>query len=207
MASSTPSSPVIDATPLDSAPPMGGSSSAAAAATSEPTAAGTAPSPSPVATSSAPVRDEIALAKATAEAAASAAPAPTTYEAAAEGASAGEEEEEEEAGSNKGTASNPTHNWVASGVEEGELQSMADDGVIPPSSSTSPAWRSALDDPYPTPVRDERVLLSSHVSRGFSLPPLAFLIEIFDHYGLQLHNITPNSLLYISGFVALIEGY
>ena len=28
-----------------------------------------------------------------------------------------------------------------------------------------------------------------------------------DHYGLQLHNITPNSLLYISGFVPLFEGY
>ena len=84
---------------------------------------------------------------------------------------------------------------------------MATNGVIPSASSTSLAWRSALDDPYPTPVRDERVLLSSHVSRGFSLPPSAFLIEIFDHYGLQLHNITPNSLLYISGFVALFEGY
>ena len=52
-----------------------------------------------------------------------------------------------------------------------------------------------------------RRLLSSHVARGFSLPPSAFLIEILDHYGLQLHNITPNSLLYISGFVALFEGY
>ena len=39
------------------------------------------------------------------------------------------------------------------------------------------------------------------------MPPSAFLIEILDHYGLQLHNVTPNSLLYISGFVALFEGY
>ena len=84
---------------------------------------------------------------------------------------------------------------------------MASDGVLPPISTTSPAWRSALNDPYPTPIRDERVLLSSHISRGFSMPPSAFLIDILDHYGLQLHNITPNSLLYISGFVALFEGY
>ena len=39
------------------------------------------------------------------------------------------------------------------------------------------------------------------------MPPSAFLIEILDHYGLQLHNITPNSLLYISGFVVFFEGY
>ena len=66
---------------------------------------------------------------------------------------------------------------------------------------------STENDPYPTPIWDERVLLSSDISRGFSLPPSVFLIEILDHYGLQLHNITPNSLLYISGFVALFEGY
>ena len=84
---------------------------------------------------------------------------------------------------------------------------MMDDGAIPPSSEAEPTWRSAFDDPYPTPVRDERVLLSSHIARGFSLPPSAFLIEILDQYGLQLHNITPNSLLYMSGFVALFEGY
>ena len=84
---------------------------------------------------------------------------------------------------------------------------MAADGVIPPSSETVPTWRSAFGDPSPTPIKDEWVLLSSYIARGFSLPPSAFLIEILDHYGLQLHNITPNSLLYISGFVALFEGY
>ena len=153
---------------------MGGSPSAAAAAVSvpptaasEPSAAAAASSPPPVDTFTGPGRDEVAFAKAAAEAAASATQAPTASEAAAEGASAGEEDEEEEAGSNKGAANNPTHNWFGSAVEEGELESMAADGVIPPASSTSPAWRSALDDPYPTPVRDERVLLSSHVSRGY----------------------------------------
>ena len=84
---------------------------------------------------------------------------------------------------------------------------MASYGVLPPTSTASPAWRSALNDPYRNPIRDKRVLLSSHISRGFSMPPSAFLIEILDHYGLQLHNITPNSLLYIFGFVALFEGY
>ena len=166
----------------------------------EPTAAASA-SPSALAsTSTASGRDEVALAKAAAEAAATKATASGADEAAAEGLSADEEEVEEEADNNKGAASNPTHNWVCSAVEEGELRSMAFDGVLPPGSEAVPAWRSTLGDPSPTPIRDERVLLSSHISRGFSLSPSAFLIEILDHYGLQLHNITPNSLLYISGF-------
>ena len=205
MASSVPSSPVADAALLGSAPPMGGSASTADAAAVEPTAAASASPSAPASTSTASGRDEVALAKAAAEAAATVATASGADDAAAEGLSPGEEEEQEEAGNNKGAASNPTHNWVCSAVEEGELRSMAFDGVLPPSSEAAPAWRSALGDPSPTPIRDERVLLSSHISRGFSLPPSAFLIEILDHYGLQLHNITPNSLLYISGFVALFE--
>ena len=84
---------------------------------------------------------------------------------------------------------------------------MAADGAIPPSSDSALTWRSAFDNPVPTLFKDERVLLSSHVARGFSVPPSAFMVEILDHYGLQLHNITPNSLLYIFGFVALFEGY
>ena len=84
---------------------------------------------------------------------------------------------------------------------------MVADGAIPPSSESVPPWRSAFGDPAPTPIKDEWVLLSYHIARGFSLPPSAFPIEILDHYVLQLHNITHNSLLYISGFVALFEGY
>ena len=92
-------------------------------------------------------------------------------------------------------------------MDDGELMGMATDGAIPPSSESAPSWRSAFGDPFLTPIKDERVLLSSHIARGFSLPPSAVMIEILDHYGLQLHNITPHSLLYISGFVPLFEGY
>ena len=82
---------------------------------------------------------------------------------------------------------------------------MAKDGALPPSSAS--AWRAGLGEPSPTPVQEERVLLVSHIVRGFYLPPSAFLLDILDHYGLQLHNITPNSLLYVFVFVSLCEGY
>ena len=164
MASSAPHSPIIDATPLDTAPPMGGSASTTAAADTVPTAAASASSPAPASTSTAAGRDEMALAKAAAEAAATVATASVGDDDAVEGLSAGKEEKEEEAGNNKGAASNPTHNWVRSAVEEGELQCMASDGVLPPTSATAPAWRSALGDPYPTPIKDERVLLSDRKS-------------------------------------------
>ena len=136
-------------------------------------------------------RDEIALVQAAAEAVAMVTSASAATADVVEEARATKEEEEEESGGNEGTASNPTHNWACSGVEEGELIGMAADGAIPPSSESAPSWRSAFGDPSPTPIKDERVLLSCHIARGFSLPPSAFFIDILDHYGLQLHNITP----------------
>ena len=152
-------------------------------------------------------RNEIAFAQTAAEAAAAVASATAAVSDAAEETRATEEEEEEEADNNEGSASYPTHNWVCSGVDEGEIEGMAADGVIPPSSDSAPTWRSAFGDPVPAPIKDERVLLSSNIVWCFSLPTSAFMLEILNHYGLQLHNITPNSFLYISGFVALFEGY
>ena len=147
-----------------------------AAAGTEPSAAATTSPSAPADSSAAISHDEVALAKAAAEAAATMASASAAAEAATDKPSACEEEDDEEAGNNKGAASNPTHNWVYSEVEEGELESMASEGAHPPASTTAPTWQSAFGDPSPTPIKDERVLLSSHVARGFSLPPSAFLI-------------------------------
>ena len=139
-----------------------------------------------------------------AEAVASVATATAAVDDAAEEEKAAEKEEEE-ANDNEGAASNPTHNWGCSVVHDQELEEMVKDGAI--QSSSASAWRAVLDDLFPTSIQDERVLLISHIVRGFSLLPSAFMLEILDHYGLQLHNITPNSLFYVASFVALIEGY
>ena len=81
---------------------------------------------------------------------------------------------------------------------------MAAEGIIPPSGKG--AWRSAFGDPIPTPIREEQVLLTSYTLRGMALPLSAFFLELLSYYSLQPHNITPNSLLYIAGFVGLFEG-
>ena len=163
MASSAPGSPIIDATPLNTALPMGGAASAAAAAGSVPSAAATA-SPSSTPVESSGHHDEIALAQVAAEAAATVASASAAAADVAEEDRATEEEEEEEAIKNEGAASNPTHNWACSGVDDGELMGMAADGAIPPSSESVPSWRYAFGDLAPTPIKDERVLLSSHIA-------------------------------------------
>ena len=51
------------------------------------------------------------------------------------------------------------------------------------------------------------VLTKALVERGFSFPPSDFFLEILEAYGLQPHNISPNSVLAISNHVTLCEGH
>ena len=117
---------------------------------------GSAAAPPSSSTAAIPGRDEIAFAQTAAEAAAAVATATAAVDDVAEEQRATKEEEEEEAGDNQGTASNPSHNWVCSGVDEGEQEGMAADGVIPPTSESVPTWRSAFGNPSPfIPHRSE----------------------------------------------------
>ena len=63
------------------------------------------------------------------------------------------------------------------------------------------------DETEPAPHGDERVILVSHLLRGMTLPPSPFFSSVLEYYGLQPHNIAPNSILVLAGFQALFEGY
>ena len=57
----------------------------------------------------------------------------------------------------------------------------------------------------PNPSKGERVCLVPYLVRGLGFPIHPFLRGLLEFYGLQLHNLTPASLLHIAGFVALCE--
>jgi hypothetical protein len=59
----------------------------------------------------------------------------------------------------------------------------------------------------PKPNPDERVLTKARVERGLSLPCWEFFLSVLTTYGLQPHNICPNSYLLLSNFVTLCEGH
>ncbi|KAK1679706.1 hypothetical protein QYE76_040554 [Lolium multiflorum] len=58
-----------------------------------------------------------------------------------------------------------------------------------------------------SPQDGEMVVTKTLVERGFSFPPSDFFSEIMKAYGLQPHNISPNSVLAISNHVTLCEGH
>jgi hypothetical protein len=57
----------------------------------------------------------------------------------------------------------------------------------------------------PRPLPDERVCFAAFMQRGVSLPVHAFLRGLLHAYGIQLHDLTPNSILQASCFVTLCE--
>ncbi|KAK1663927.1 hypothetical protein QYE76_052086 [Lolium multiflorum] len=83
-----------------------------------------------------------------------------------------------------------------------ELQNLEGEGFLQPGS-----WRATPSALGPAPQDNEMVLTKALVERGFSFPPSDFFLEILKAYGLQPHNISPNSVLAISNHVTLCEGH
>ncbi|KAK1620218.1 hypothetical protein QYE76_025735 [Lolium multiflorum] len=92
--------------------------------------------------------------------------------------------------------------WWPCTTTEMELRNLEAEGFLQPGS-----WRSVPDELAPAPRDDEMVLTKALVERGFSFPPSDFFLEILKTYGLQPHNISPNSVLAISNHVTLCEGH
>ena len=58
---------------------------------------------------------------------------------------------------------------------------------------------------FPCPSMGERVCLVPYLLRGLGFPIHPFLCGLLEFYSLQLHNLTPASILHIAGYVALCE--
>ncbi|KAK1641948.1 hypothetical protein QYE76_059753 [Lolium multiflorum] len=61
------------------------------------------------------------------------------------------------------------------------------------------------EESFPTPPIQYRVSFVDHLIRGLSAPIHEFLRGLLFVYGLQLHQLTPNSILHISIFITLYE--
>ena len=67
------------------------------------------------------------------------------------------------------------------------------------------AIRFPSEESYPKPPIEYRVSFVDHLIRGLSAPIHDFLRGLLFVYGIQLHQLTPNSILHISIFITLCE--
>jgi hypothetical protein len=63
------------------------------------------------------------------------------------------------------------------------------------------------DESYPKPRIGYRVTFVDHLIRGLATPIHEFLRGLLFIYGLQLHHLTPNSILHIVIFITLCESF
>ncbi|KAK1612462.1 hypothetical protein QYE76_036135 [Lolium multiflorum] len=67
------------------------------------------------------------------------------------------------------------------------------------------ALRFPSEESYPSPPMEYRVSFVDHLIRGLSTPIHDFLRGLLFVYGLQLHQLTPNSILHVSIFITLCK--
>jgi hypothetical protein len=115
------------------------------------------------------------------------------------------EAEEEEAEDEEQIPQNLHGYWQKSHVKDSDVRAMESEGTVAPQAESG--WRTDFKAPVPLPNPSEIVMLKFHVERGLSMPPSLFFMNLLKYYGLQLHHISPNSLVSVAGYAALCEGY
>jgi hypothetical protein len=91
---------------------------------------------------------------------------------------------------------------LPSTVTAEDLEGLVDDGLQAPGS-----WRLSEGEVEPAPRPGERVLLLTHVERGFSLPPHPFFRGFLNFFGAQIHQFPPNAISYLAAFVSMCENF
>jgi hypothetical protein len=93
-------------------------------------------------------------------------------------------------------------NWVQTKIGDRELSSAEKIGILKNDLAETLA---AGPEIIPRPPLGFRVIFLAFLLRGFSLPPHPFLHGLLFAYGIQLHDLNPNSILHIACFITLRE--
>jgi hypothetical protein len=93
--------------------------------------------------------------------------------------------------------------WVPSTFEESDLKKAKNDGFLPEAAQII----FPSEEHVPSSPEGYRVMFLSFLLRGLSLPAHKFLRGLLFVYDVQLHQLTPNSILHIACFITLCESF
>ena len=101
-------------------------------------------------------------------------------------------------------ATKVSRDWGASSISNREVNKLRTLGLISPSDDDirlpGPASR-------PKPPKGFTVMFVAFLFRGLSLPAHEFLRSLLFFYGIQLWQLTPNSILHLSIFITVCEAF
>jgi hypothetical protein len=92
--------------------------------------------------------------------------------------------------------------WVQTKVGDKELSQTEKMGLL---NNTTAESLAAGPEIVPQPPPGFRVIFIACLLRGLSLPPHPFLRGLLFAYGIQLHDLNPNTILHIACFITLCE--
>ena len=93
--------------------------------------------------------------------------------------------------------------WGGSTITAEQLKAHRLAGLLP----SNVKARAPGDEVVPSPAKDEVVIFSEHLFRGFTPPGNLFFRQVLGFYKLYIHDLVPNSILTLSNFVTLCEDY
>jgi hypothetical protein len=106
------------------------------------------------------------------------------------------------------TIISPRDPWPFSTVIADDLEDLVAEGLLRPlSDERQPEWIPPASGAAPSPPPGYVVSFVSFHERGFGLPVGRFMRAILHNYGVELHNLNPNSISQAAIFVAVCDGY
>jgi hypothetical protein len=93
--------------------------------------------------------------------------------------------------------------WIPFAFDKADLKKAKKEGIL--SKSTEIIFPSTED--IPAPLVGFWVMFLAFLLCGFSLPAHKLLHWLLFVYSMQLHQLTPNSLLHIACFITLCEAF
>jgi hypothetical protein len=103
----------------------------------------------------------------------------------------------------KTNTTNASTNWVPTEFKQTDLDKALADGLI--ANGDQVIFPST--ERIPKPPSGYRVMFLAFLLRGLSFPAHEFLRGLLFVYGVQLHQLTPNSILHIACFITLCESF
>jgi hypothetical protein len=106
------------------------------------------------------------------------------------------------------TIVSPRDPWPFSTVTADDLEDLVAEGLLRPlSDERQPEWIPPASGAAPSPPPGYVVSFVSFHERGFGVLASRFMRAILHNYGVELHNLSPNSISQAAIFVAVCEGY
>jgi hypothetical protein len=103
----------------------------------------------------------------------------------------------------KSNTTNASTNWVPTEFKQTHLTKAIADGLIADGDQVI----FSSTEHIPKPPSGFRVMFLSFLLHGLSFPAHEFLHGLLFVYGVQLHQLTPNSILHIACFITLCESF